>query len=223
MTRLQLSSETRTDFRKSETKRFRREGKIPATVYSRGEESKSLAIAAEDLGKILKSPGGRLSLIDLKVDGKGSKAHPVMIQEMQRDPITKKILHVDFHRVSMDEPVNASVPIILIGEAHGLKEGGVMEHVTREIEVRALPDRIPTHIDVDVSGLGLGEGVHVSAVQVPEDVEILGPLPDTIVAAVRLPHVHIEEPTPEEEEEELEGEAAEEAAAEETGESEQEE
>ena len=221
MARLQLSSTTRTAFRKSVTKKLRREGGIPATVCSRGAESQVVEIKTEDFRQILKTPGGRLSLIDLKVDGKGSKAHPVMIQEIQRDPISNKVLHVDFHRVRMDEPVNASVPIILSGEPVGLKQGGMLEQFTRELEVRALPDQIPTHIEVNVSELELGQAIHVSDVQVSEGVEVLGPIPENVVATVRMPVVHIEEVVPEEEEELEEG--AEEAAGEEAPEEETEE
>lgn len=109
MTRLQLSARSRQSLLKSYTKKLRREGKIPATVYGKDFESKPIEIEVEELEQILKSPGGRLALIDLKVDGKTSKAHPVLIQEIQRNPITKKIIHVDFHRVSLNEPVHASV------------------------------------------------------------------------------------------------------------------
>jgi len=201
MTRLQLSSKTRADFRKSETKRLRREGQIPATVYGRGEESRAIAVPAADFVQVLKTPGGRLSLIDLKIDGKGSKAHPVLIQEVQRDPVSNKVFHVDFHRVSMNEPVVASVPIMLFGEAPGTKRGGILEQVTRELEVRVLPDHIPTHIDVDVSGLGLGDAIHVGEIGVPEGVELVGLVAENIVAAVRMPIVHVEEVAPEVEEE----------------------
>lgn len=218
MTRLRLLSTTRADLRKSATKKLRREGGIPATVYGRGEEPTSVAIEAEELARILRTPGGRLSLIDLKVDGKGSKAHPVLIQEIQRDPVTNRVLHVDFHRVRMDEHVHAAVPIILVGEAPGTREGGILEQFTRELDIRALPDHMPTHIDVDVSNLGLGKAIHVSEVQVPEDVEVLGPPSDNVVATVRLPIVHIEEVAPEAGEvaEEV-AEAAAEESAEESG------
>ena len=191
--RLELDSKVRTDFRKSETKKLRREGGIPATVYGRGLDPVSLAVKTEDLTGILKTEGGRLSLIDLKVEGKTQKAHPVMIQEIQRNPITRTIIHVDFHRVSMDEPVHASVPIVLRGEAPGIKQGGILEQMTRELEVKALPDHVPSHFDVDVSHLDLGQHVLVGDMTVPEDVEVLGPQPDIVVASVRLPHVHVEE------------------------------
>ncbi|HET6452984.1 MAG TPA: 50S ribosomal protein L25/general stress protein Ctc [Armatimonadota bacterium] len=213
--RLKLDSKVRTDFRKSETKKLRREGSVPATVYGKGIDPVSLAVNSLDMIGILKTEGGRLALIDLKVDGKTQKAHPVMIQEMQRDPITRNILHVDFHRVSMDEPVHASVPIVLRGDAPGVKTGGILEQFTRDLEVKALPDHIPSHIDVDVSRLELGNHVLVGELIVPEDIEVLGPQPDIVVASVRLPHVHVEEveAAPEELEEEVpaEEEAKEEA------------
>lgn len=217
MTRLQLSSTAREDLRKSVTKKLRREGEIPATVYGRGDPARSVAVKADEVVKILRAPGGLVSLIDLKVDGKISKAHPVLIQEIQRDPISRKILHIDFHRVSMDEPVHASVPIVLFGDAPGIKQGGMLEQFTYQLEIKTLPDNIPSHIDVDVSGLELGQSIHVGDVQVPEGVEVLGPLADNVVATVRLPVVHIEaeEAAPEAEE----AEAAEEAAAGAEGES----
>lgn len=216
MARLQLDAQTRQNLLKSYTKKLRREEKIPATLYGKGQDSRSIEVSTRDLEGILKTPGGRLALIDLKVDGKSSKAHPVMIQEMQRDPISKKILHIDFHWVSLDEPVHANVPIVLIGEAPGVKQGGIVEQFTRELDVRALPDHIPSHIDVDVSNLELGQAIHVSEVIVPEDVEVLGPVPENVVATVRMPVVHVEEVAPAPEEEIEAEEAAPEEAAPET-------
>ncbi|MHB0912547.1 MAG: 50S ribosomal protein L25 [Armatimonadota bacterium] len=212
MTRLKLSSSTRVDLRKSETKKIRREGGIPATVYGRGQDPKSVAIKAEELAAILKTPGGRLSLIDLELDGKVSKAHPVLIQELQREPVSKSILHVDFHRVSMDEPVHAQVPVMLIGEAPGVKQGGILEQVTSSLDLKVLPDNMPTHIDVDITGLELGDSIHVSEVGIPEGAEVLHPQADTMVATVRMPTVRTEEITPAEAE--VEATPAEEAPAE---------
>jgi large subunit ribosomal protein L25 len=194
MSRLQMTSKSRTDLRKSETKRIRREGGVPGTVYSRGEEARSIEIRAEELAAILKTPGGRLSLIDLKIDGKATKAHPVLIQAVQREPISKKAIHIDFHRVSMDEPVHASVPLVLIGDAPGTHLGGILEQVVPTFDIRALPDHMPTHINVDVSKLALGQSVHVSDVPLPSDVELLHPQqPESVVATVRMPIVRAEE------------------------------
>lgn len=190
--RLALQAETRNDFRKSYTKKLRNDGKIPATVYGRGLESKSLQLALDDMVQLLRTPGGRLALIDLKVDGKAEKAHPVMIQAIQREPIGKKIRHVDFHRISMDEPVTALVPITLVGEAVGQAEGGVVEQPTSDLHIKALPDRIPTHVDVDITPLALGDSVHVRDIQLAEGVEIVAPPPESVIVMVRLPHVRVE-------------------------------
>jgi len=192
MTRLQLSSKTREDLRKSTTKRLRQEGLIPATVYGKNEKSRAIAVPVDEFTQILRTPGGRLSLIDLKIDGKGVKAHPVLIQEIQRDPITKQVIHIDFHRVSMKEPVVATVPVVLVGEAPGTKQGGILEQFTNDLHVRALPDHIPTHIGVDVSHLGLGETVHVGDIKLPDGVELVDAKLDNVVATVRLPIVKLE-------------------------------
>jgi len=209
MARPELRAETRKDLRKSHTKKLRREGKVLATVYGKGVDSRSIQLGLDDFARQLKTPGGRLALIDLKIDGKSTKSHPAMIQEIQRDAITNKVLHVDFHRVSLDEPVTAAVPITLSGEAPGQKQGGMCEQFTNELQVKALPDKIPSHIDVDVSTLELGDSIHVNELNVPDDVEVLGPPGENVVATVRLPVVHVEEVVPEVEE------AAEEAAPEE--------
>lgn len=200
--RLSLQAETRKDFRKSYTKKLRNDGKIPATLYGKGVQSKSIELSLEDMVQLLKTPGGRLALIDLKVDGKLEKGHPAMIQEIQREPVGKKIRHVDFHRISMDEPVQASIPISIIGIAPGIAAGGVTEQPVSEVTVKALPDKIPSHIDVDISHLELGDAVHVGDLQIPEGIEILAPPAESMIISVKLPHVRVEEVAPVEEAEE---------------------
>ncbi len=185
MDRLLLSSNARTDFSKSETKRLRREGLIPATVYGKDIVSQAIAVPSEEFNELLKVPGARLSLIDLAVDGKTSESHPVMIQKLQRDLVTKIIIHVDFHRVSMTEAVHSSIPIMMIGEAPGAKLGGILEQVMQNLEIKALPGNVPTHIDVDISNLEIGDSIHVSDLCIPADVEISGSLDEAIVVAVR--------------------------------------
>jgi len=193
MTKLQLVSKTRTDFRKSETKRLRREGEIPATIYGKGFDPTAVTVSAGGVDDILKVPGGKLSLINLSVDGQESAGHPVMIQSLQIDAITKRIIHIDFHRVSMNEPVHASVPVMLVGEAPGINQGGLLEQFTASLDIKALPDHIPTHINVDVSGLALGQNIHVGDIKVPSDIEVLGPVADSVIATVRMPIVRAEE------------------------------
>jgi large subunit ribosomal protein L25 len=157
------------------------------------------------MSELLRVPGGRLSIVDLKLD---STTYPVMMQEIQRTPISKEILHVDFHRIKMDEPVHARVPIVLTGEAAGLKLGGIVEHATSFLDIKTLPANIPTHIDVDVSALELNQTIHVADLKLPEGVEVLAPAADTVVAAVRIPAAAVSEATA------AEAAAAEEPAAE---------
>lgn len=189
MDRFELSSKTRTDFRKGVTKRMRGEGRIPATIYGKGSDSSSIEIDAAELGEILKTPGGRHSLIDLAVDGSADQAHPVLIQDMQRDAITKLVVHVDFHRVSMDEPVNSSLPVRLTGESAGAKLGGILEQVTTALEIKALPGQSPTELTVDVTALEISQSIHVGDLKIPAGVEVLSPTADGIVVTIRPPAV----------------------------------
>jgi large subunit ribosomal protein L25 len=190
--RLSLQAETRKDLSKSYTKKLRNSGKIPATLYGKGITSKSIELELNDMVQLLRTPGGRLSLIDLKVDGKAEKAHPVMIQAIQRELVGKKIKHVDFHRISMNEPVTATVPVTLVGEAPGQGQGGIVELFTSELHVKALPDKIPTHIDVDISSMNVGDSIHVGDLVIPEGAEVTGPPAENVVVMVRMPHVRVE-------------------------------
>jgi large subunit ribosomal protein L25 len=190
MSRLELSSKSRTDFRKSNTKQIRRGGGIPATVYGHGEESKAIEINLDELNALLKQRGGRLSLIDLKIDGEVDKAHPVMIKAIQRDALTKQAIHLDFQRLIMSETVNASVPVVLHGDAPGTKLGGILELITSSIEVKALPDKIPTHFDIDISKLEMGQSIHLDNMDLGEGVEAVAAGTEVIVVTVRAPHGH---------------------------------
>jgi large subunit ribosomal protein L25 len=194
MARMQLSSKTRTDFRKSVTKQLRRDGAIPATVYGKDVEPVSISVPLEEFNVLLKTPGGRLSIIELQVEGaKSKKPLTVMIQEVQRDPLTKGVIHLDLHQVKMDVEVTAHIPIRLIGEAPGIKMGGILEHFVREIDIKALPDRVPSHIDVDVSGLDLGDAIHVSDIALPEGAELIHTSSESVIATCRQPLVRTEE------------------------------
>lgn len=192
MRRLSLSSTERTDLKKSATIKIRNGGSLPATVYGKGI-SKSIAIKNSDLDDLLRTPGGRLSLIDLTIGGGAMEALPVMIQAIQRNPVNGKLVHVDFHRVDLLEEVHASVPLTLVGEAPGVKLSGILEHPLSFIEVKVLPDAIPSHINIDISHLELGDKVLVSDIVLPEGVELVGPGPDTVAVVIHLPYMRNDE------------------------------
>jgi large subunit ribosomal protein L25 len=194
-------------------KRLRREGFVPGVVYGGKEgECTSFKVNSLDLRHVL--VGGQ-ALIDLKVDG---KTRPVIVKDQQQHPVRDELLHIDFLEVRLDEKIQTVVSVHLEGadEAPGIKEGGVLEHITHQLNILALPTDIPDTIHVDVSGLEIAATMHLSDVAAPEGVEFLDDLEETIIATVVVP-TEVEEPEIAAETELIgeEGEAAEGAPAEE--------
>lgn len=154
---------------KNEANRLRAGGKIPAVVYGArkdGQAPQGVAVAVDPkaLMKILRSDSGANTLISLSVDGAESR---VMVKEYQIDPVTHVLLHADFYQLAMDKMITVTVPILLRGEARGVKlQGGMLDFVTREVEVECLPTDIPEHIDIDVTELMLNQAVRLR--DVPE-------------------------------------------------------
>jgi large subunit ribosomal protein L25 len=149
---------------KNEANRLRAAGQIPAVVYGSKKDGKApegvaLAVDPKSLLRILHSDSGANTLISLRVDGTEAR---VMVKEYQLDPVTHQLLHADFYQLAMDKAITVTVPIVLKGESRGVKmQGGIVDFVTREIEVLCLPADIPGHIDVDVTELMLHESVRV--------------------------------------------------------------
>jgi large subunit ribosomal protein L25 len=155
-----LEAVRRDRFGRNESGRLRREGRIPAVLYGESKAAESLAVDPKALMQILRSEGGVNTLIALKVDGKGDTR--VLVKEYQVDPVNHHLLHADFYRVAMDKVLLVNVPVHLTGEAKGVKaEGGIVDFVHREIEIECLPANIPQNIVVDISELGLHDGVRV--------------------------------------------------------------
>ena len=149
---------------KNEANRLRAAGQIPAVVYGSKKEGKTpegvaLSVDPKAMLRILHSDSGANTLINLRVDGTEAR---VMIKEYQLDPITHQLLHADFYALAMDKAITVTVPIVLKGESRGVKQqGGIVDFVTRDIEVLCLPTDIPGHIDVDVSELMLNQSIRV--------------------------------------------------------------
>jgi large subunit ribosomal protein L25 len=156
-----LEAQTRDSFGKNEARRTRREGKVPAVLYGGdGSQATPIAVAPKALLKILHSESGQNTLIQLKLAGAGDTR--VLVKDFQLDPVTHQVLHADFYRVAMDKILQVTIPIVVHGDAPGVKQqGGVLEHIRREIEIECLPGDIPEHIDVDVSDLMLHQGIRV--------------------------------------------------------------
>jgi large subunit ribosomal protein L25 len=145
---------------KNDARRLRQSGLIPAVVYGAGQDSQPIAVDPKQMRRILNSEQGHNSIFDLSLDGNTAK---VMIVDWQYEPIKSALLHVDLKRIAMDKVLQVSVPILLKGEAPGVKVGGgILELLLREVEIECLPADIPGHIDVDVSKLEFGEVIRVS-------------------------------------------------------------
>jgi large subunit ribosomal protein L25 len=159
-----LQAVKRGDKGKNEARRHRAAGRLPAVVYGpvAGGAPQALPVTVEPkaLSRILHSESGANTLITLHVDGETDAR--VLVKHYQLDPVTHDLLHADFYRVAMDKAIRVTVPFVLKGEAKGVKQqGGVVDFVTRQIEIECLPGEIPEHIDVDVTELMLNEGVRV--------------------------------------------------------------
>jgi len=148
-------------FNKNAARRVRVEGKIPAVVYGAGQDSVAVSVDPRIITKILHSDSGHNTIFDLDVTGSGTVK--AMIVDWQNEPLKGHLLHIDLKRIAMDKAMRVSVPVQLIGIPAGVKtQGGILDHVLREVEIECLPSDIPSHLDVDVTGLEINQGIHVS-------------------------------------------------------------
>src|SRR5271169_6320745 len=170
-------------------RRLRRSGRVPGVLYGHGGESLGIDADARELRLALASSG---AVLDLSVDG--NKPTPVVLKEAQRDPVRGQTVHIDLLRVRLDEAINAAVPLELLGveDAPGVKEGGVLEQITRELNVQALPTAIPASIVHEVGEMQIGETIGLSAVAIPEGVTLLDDVEETVIATLSPPRLQVE-------------------------------
>jgi large subunit ribosomal protein L25 len=201
--RTTLKVDPRTEFGSRTSRRMRREGLVPGVVYSGGSEATHFQVSERDVRSVIAEGA---ALFDLSVDG--GKARPVVVKEQQLHPVKGTLRHIDLQEVRLDEAIQAEVLIELEGvdDAPGVKASGVLEHVTREILVEALPTEIPDKIVVDVSAMEINDTLQLSVVEVPKGVTFVAEDPEEITIATLAPP-RVEEAAPEvEEETELVGE-----------------
>jgi large subunit ribosomal protein L25 len=203
------------------SRRLRATGKVPGVLYGRGAEPAPISVEWRDLRSALTTDKGLNALLTLKIGSQRTKA---IVKEMQRHPVRRDVLHIDFLAVDVDKPITTDVPLLLEGEPEKvIRDDGVVEQILNVLIVTAKPDAIPGHIAVDVSHLEIGQHITVGDLQLPEDVTTEADPEETIVIA-KLTSLALAEEEEEEgeegEEEGAEGEGAEGAAAGERGEGE---
>ncbi|MBC7320127.1 50S ribosomal protein L25/general stress protein Ctc [bacterium] len=185
MEQIELNAFVR-DVKGKKVKRLRAQGFIPSILYGKHlEEPICLMIPEKDLLKVLTSTeGGRGILFTLNIQNGESRKEYAILQDIQFHPTKLNVLHVDWHGISLEEEIEATVPIVLKGEAVGTKVGGILEIVLEEIDVRCLPINLPPHIEVDISNLNIGDSIHVRDLMVPEGVTVVTPPEEVIVTVV---------------------------------------
>ena len=171
MENIELKAQTRETTGDGPAKALRRNGRVPAILYGRNNEPQKLSIDTHEWETLLKGGGIGHNIINLDIEGaKGAKA--AMVKEMQTNPLSQKILHIDFYEVDMTRKIRVNVPVTTTGKSVGVELGGMLQIIRRELEVYCLPNAIPDVITIDITELEVGDSVHVNDIKTDEGVEI---------------------------------------------------
>jgi len=189
MATMTLNATPRDVGRKGPSRRLRAQGQIPAVLYGHGIESETVSVSQAEFSRLLRHRSGTM-IIDLKLDGGAHEGLLTVIREIQRDPVTGDVLHLDLQRISLKEKIHVQVPLHILGVAPGVKEeGGILEYPVRHLEVKCFPNRIPERIDVDVSSLHIGHSIHVRDLVLDRaELEVVSE-PEMVVVTVSAPRL----------------------------------
>ena len=185
MQQVRFEAQKRSVFGKGAARTLRRAGNIPGVLYGRHEDVIPLQFDERSFQRFLRSHGENI-LIDLDIAGHGLET--AIIKEVRRHPVKRNVLHTDFIRVSLVEPVTSTVPIVLVGSASGVRDGGVLSFTHRHLLVRCLPTLLPNEVNVEVSELGVDDFIRVGDLSLPEDIEVIDD-PQTMIVLVSPPKV----------------------------------
>jgi large subunit ribosomal protein L25 len=201
--RLKLEVKERESRGSADARRLRANGVVPGVLYGGGKRPHPFTVEERELRKVLTGEHGLHAILDILFEGQKTPHHAVL-KEYQLDPVRTRLLHIDLHEVRLDQPIQAQVAVALVGESEGVKEGGVLTLVLRDINVQALPMEVPDGLELDISGMAIGDSLRVSDLRIPEGVTVLDD-PEAVVTTV-TPPTKVELPEVEVEEEALEGE-----------------
>jgi large subunit ribosomal protein L25 len=203
--RLKLEVRERDDRGSRPSRRLRAQGLIPGVLYGKGH-SRAIVVPERDLRTAMTGPSGLHAILDVVVEGHAA-VHAAILAEYEQDPIRGTISHIDLREIRLDQPIHATVIVHLVGDSAGVKTGGVLSLIARELQVEALPANVPEHIDVDIAALEVGDVLRLADIPTIEDVTFLDDPHETVIATVSMPRGYAEL-------EEADAAAAEEAAAE---------
>src|SRR5215216_550722 len=196
--RVRLQVKERDGRGSADSRRMRNEGLVPGVLYGRGQPPHPFSVPASELRRALSGDSGLHAILDVVLDGQKT-THPAVLKDYQQEVPSGRLAHIDLHEVRLDEAIQAQVSVELIGEPAGVKEGGVLSQVTRELNVEALPLEIPDHLELDVGGMAIGDSLRLVDLPAQEGVTYLDDPEETVLASVQVPAA-IVEPEPEEEE-----------------------
>jgi large subunit ribosomal protein L25 len=184
-----LQAQKRDDTGKGVARKLRAAGRVPGVLYGHGLDPVPLSVDSREMFHVLHGGAGGNALVDLVVEGED---HLAMAREIQRDHIHNTLIHIDFLAVSRTEKITVNVPVIEIGEAAGVKEGGVVEHHLREVSAECFPQDVPEHIEIDITDIELGGMVHVGDLVAPKGVTILTSLEDAVLSIITPAALRVE-------------------------------
>jgi large subunit ribosomal protein L25 len=175
-----LNIEIRSKTGKGISRRLRKEGLIPAVVYGKGIDAVPITVNPRELAAAIAGEGGHNNLITLQADGPLAGS-VVIVADLYRDCIKGSLLHADLHKINLEDKVKVPVQISLVGTSIGVKEGGLLDFVMHTVEIECLPTQIPEHLEIDVTGLKIGDSFHVNSLEVPVGIKVLADPKATIV------------------------------------------
>jgi large subunit ribosomal protein L25 len=199
---IELNADIRQTMGNGPARRLRKDGRIPAILYGQGKDNVMLSVSTSEFEQIIKERSTGQLFFDLKIDDKKKEKRYAMVKELQSNPSSRELLHIDFYEISMDQKIRVNVPVVAVGKSKGVEFGGILQIIRRELEVLCLPGEIPEAFEIDITDLDVGDSVHVNEIPLTGDIEIPADVNFTVLTVVS-PKVE-EEPV--EEEEELEGE-----------------
>jgi large subunit ribosomal protein L25 len=182
---LKLEVREREDLGSRRARRLRSQGLVPGVLYGKGH-TRAIEIPERQLRAAMTGPSGLHAILDVVIEGQ-STVHPSILSDYQQDPIRGTISHIDLREVRLDQTIHAAVVIHLVGEAVGVKSGGMISLVTREVQVEALPMDVPEHIDVDVTNMEVGDVLRLADIPAIENVTLLDDPQETVIATVSVP------------------------------------